>query len=832
MTSDAPRPAARASRTSRIAAAVPASGLALAAFGAVLIAGIWLATIERVRAERVEAFESETTKNANLVLAVEVQANQLFKGIDQFLLLIKSQHERSGPRVPLSQLVAPAFTGAVAVTLIGVVDEHGDVVEALSEYQATNAADREMFKVHQPVDTGHLLLSPPVLGRISGKWVMPLSRRINKPDGSFGGLAVISVEPRYLTLLFESTALGPSDVMSLVLDNGITLARRRGPVIEFGQDVARSQLMTEYAQRPIGSFIGPGAVDGHERIFSYRKLTDYPVVATVGTSAADAMAPTGRRARTYYLVAALASAAIALVCALGVVSLLRQQRVNRRLLEQASLLDEAQDAIMVSGVDRRLTYWNKSAERLYGWPAAAALGRTASDLLYPSGEAAAADLAYDQVARTGEWLGELQPVARSGRRVTTQSRLSLVRDAWGRPMSILAIDTDVTERRQLEQQFYRAQRLESIGTLAGGIAHDLNNVLAPIMLANELLREQATDDDTLELLATIGDSAKRGAEMVGQVLSFARGQGGRRAEVVTAHLVEEVVRIARDTLPKDIAIVTHVAPTLPLLVGDPTQFHQVLLNLCVNARDAMPDGGTLTISAEAVTLPPASEPKPGEVAAGEYVVLQVEDTGTGIPAELLEQIFDPFFTTKAPGKGTGLGLSTSQAIVKNHGGQIRVSSEAGRGTRFRIYLPTPRAAATIPLADAERPLARGRGETVLVVDDEAAIRRITKLSLEAFGYRVLVAANGVEALALYEQRHAEIAVVLTDMMMPVLGGEGLIRALVRLNPAIRIIAVSGISSNEALAREASPNVARFLTKPFTAATVTAALHDVLATTPV
>ncbi len=215
------------------------------------------------------------------------------------------------------------------------------------------------------------------------------------------------------------------------------------------------------------------------------------------------------------------------------------------------------------------------------------------------------------------------------------------------------------------------------------------------------------------------------------------------------------------------------------------------------------------------------------MAAGEYLVLQVEDTGTGIPIELLEQIFDPFFTTKAPGKGTGLGLSTSQAIVKNHGGQIRAYSEPGRGTRFCIYLPTPRAAEATPLADAERPVVRGSGETVLVVDDEEALRRITKLALEAFGYRVLVAANGAEAVAIYEQRRAEIHVVITDMMMPVLGGEGLIHALVRLNPLVRIIAVSGINSNEALARAASPNVARFLTKPFTAATVTAALQDVL-----
>jgi len=827
MSIDHPGSSTFAARLARIAAAVPWSGVALLVSGVLFIAGTWLATGERIRTERVEALESEVLKNANLALAVEAQANQMLKGIDQFLVLIKSQHERPGPRVPLAQLVGPAFPVEHAVTLIGVIDSQGEVVEAITAYTADNAADRAMFRVHRQADSGAMLLSAPVLGRLSGRWVIPLSRRINRPDGTFGGLVVISVEPRYLTSLFESTMIGPSDVMSLVLENGMTLARRRGPVIEFSADISGSQLMAEYAVRRVGDFVGPGGVDGHLRIFSYRRLEDYPVVATVGTSEADALAPVGRRTRTYYRVASAVSVAIGLVCAVGVGALIRQQRVNRRLLEQASLLDEAQDAIMVIGIDRRLTYWNKSAERLYGWPAATALGRTVPELLYPHGDAAAADQAYDQVTRTGEWLGELQPSARTGRRVTTQSRLSLVRDARGLPVSILAIDTDVTERRQLEQQFYRAQRLESIGTLAGGIAHDLNNMLAPIMLATELLREQATDDGTRELLGTIGDSARRGAEMVGQVLSFARGQGGRRAEVVTAHLVEEVVRIARDALPKDIAIVTRVAPSLPSLVGDPTQFHQVLLNLCVNARDAMPDGGTLTISAEAITVPDLGETLPGDVAAGDYLMLQVEDTGTGMPADLLEQIFDPFFTTKAPGKGTGLGLSTSQAIVKNHGGQIQVYSEPGRGTRFRIYLPTLQTARAGPLADADRPLARGSGETVLVVDDEPAIRRITTLSLEAFGYRVLVAANGAEALTLYQQRRAEIAVVITDMMMPVLGGEGLIRALVELDPAVRIIAVSGINSNEALAREASPNVVRFLIKPFTAATVMAALQDVL-----
>ena len=279
----------------------------------------------------------------------------------------------------------------------------------------------------------------------------------------------------------------------------------------------------------------------------------------------------------------------------------------------------------------------------------------------------------------------------------------------------------MTERRQLEQQFYRAQRLESIGTLAGGIAHDLNNVLTPIMLANEILLDRATDDDTRDLLGQIGDSARRGAEMVGQVLSFARGQEGRRGEVPVQPLVDGVARIARDTLPKNIEIVTRVAPAVPAVVGDATQFQQVLLNLCVNARDAMPEGGHLTIAADTLALPAVGEPLLGDMAAGAYVVLQVEDTGEGIPQDAIERIFDPFFTTKAPGKGTGLGLSTSLTIVRKHGGQIRVYSEPGRGTRFRVYLPAHGATPPAAMPAVERPLPRGHGETVLVVDDEPEI---------------------------------------------------------------------------------------------------------------
>lgn len=806
---------------------LPAGAIALVLFGALLIVGIWITATGRVRVEHEEAIRAEVAKNTNLTLAMEAHTQQLLEGIDRFLLLMRHQAERTPPRVPLTALVAPALAGTPTITLIAVLNERGEPVESLSAFTATNASDRPMFVHHQSNPSRELLISRPVLGRISGRWVITVSRRVDKSDGSFGGVVVISLEPRYLTNLFEETTLGPMDVMTQVLESGITLARRRGVTISFGEDIASSQLMAEYAARPIGTYIGPGGVDGHVRIYSYRKVRGLPLVATVGTSEEAARAPVEARARTYYLVSTLVSLAIALVCLVGAALLVRQQRVNRRLIEQASLLDEAQDAIMVSGVDRRLTYWNRSAERLYGWASAEVLGRPMAEVLYPK-DRSAVDAACTHAEQTGTWLGELQPTARDGRRVVAQSRWTLVRDPAGEPISLLTIDTDITERRRLEQQFYRAQRLESIGTLAGGIAHDLNNVLAPIMLANDILRERATDEDTRDLLTKIGESAQRGAAMVGQVLSFARGQEGPRGEVPVAPLVEDVASIVRDTLPKSIAVVTAVAPGLPPLAGDPTQFHQVLLNLCVNARDAMPDGGQLSLSASIVTLPALDEPLLGNAAPGPYVVLEVEDTGEGIASGDLDRIFDPFFTTKAPGKGTGLGLSTSLTIVKNHGGQIRVYSEPGRGTRFRVYVPSAEATPSPIVATTRAVPRKGDGETVLFVDDEPTIRRVARHALEASGYRVLVAANGAEGVAMYLANADEIAVVVTDMMMPVLGGDGLIRELLRLNPSVRIIAASGISSNEAVAREAGLPVARFLSKPFTATTLLQALEDVLA----
>ena len=505
---------------------------------------------------------------------------------------------------------------------------------------------------------------------------------------------------------------------------------------------------------------------------------------------------------------------------------LDRQQSDARIREQASLLDKAQDAILVRGLDHTVTYWNKSAERLYGWSAEEAIGRSVKELLYR--DPAPFTTAHSQTLELGEWVGEITQIDKSGRDLTIEGHWTLVRDEFDNPASVFAINTDITEHRKLEQQFLRAQRLESIGTLAGGIAHDLNNILAPISMAVELLKMRVNDGRSTELLDTIASSAKRGADMVGQVLSFARGMEGQRVEIHPRQLILEIEGILRDTFRKNIAMEVVTGHDLWSIHGDPTQLHQVLLNLCVNARDAISGHGKILISADNVEIDPSFAAMNLEAKEGPHLCIEVEDTGEGISPEIIDKIFDPFFTSKSVGKGTGLGLSTTLAIVKSHGGFIRIFSKPGVGTRFRVYLPAqPELGGVLP-SHEQADLPHGNGETVLVVDDEASIRQITRQTLESFGYHTLLAADGQQAVSLYKINQSAIDVVLTDMMMPVMDGPATIKNLIELNPAVKIIATSGITANRDLALLAGKGAKDFLSKPYTAETLLTCLKQVLA----
>ena len=387
-----------------------------------------------------------------------------------------------------------------------------------------------------------------------------------------------------------------------------------------------------------------------------------------------------------------------------------------------------------------------------------------------------------------------------------------------RVKSILRLKRTEAELRQVTIEL-REQRMASIGTLADGIAHDLNNVLAPMLMGIHLLKQKHEDNASQELLSTMEFSARRGAALVEQVLSFAHGAEGQRSMIQPKHLVIEAFETVMESFPKSIKPELDLELNLWNITSDPAQLRKVLLSLCENARDAMPDGGRLILSAENTILDERSAAKIPGASSGPHVVIQVRDTGVGMTRDILEKIFDPFFTTREFGKGTGLGLSTSLGIVRNHGGFIAAKSEPGKGSAFRVHLPAAASGKLRADDDRQAEYSRGNGELVLVVDDDAPIRTVTQQALEAFGYRVLLASNGSDAAEIYTARQAEIAVVLMDMMMPVLDGPATIRRLAAMNPRVRIIATSGIQSNREVARTISPAVKRFLPKPYNAETL-------------
>ncbi|MBE9157844.1 response regulator [Nodosilinea sp. LEGE 06152] len=392
---------------------------------------------------------------------------------------------------------------------------------------------------------------------------------------------------------------------------------------------------------------------------------------------------------------------------------------------------------------------------------------------------------------------------------------SLICDVETHSERLLGIHMDITDKKQLEAQFLRSQRLEGLGTLASGIAHDLNNILTPILLVVQLLplKLKAIDPWVQSKLDILEASTQRGADLVKQILAFTRGVEGKRFALQVNHLLVDIRKLVQQTLPKSIDVYTHVPDGLWPVWGDPTQLHQVFMNLCVNARDAMPTGGTLRITAENLTLDHDSAQRHFQAQPGFYVKVTIADTGTGMEPAVLNQIFDPFFTTKALGQGTGLGLSAVLGIVESHGGFIDVQSQVGQGSQFQVYLrasfePSPEV--DIPVTTLD-----GHQSTVLVVDDEPAVYEAVRTVLELHNYRVMVAHGGQAAIALLSEHPDTIHTVLMDLMMPTMDGLTTVPLLKRINPDLRVIAMSGLSSTDAVAKAEQQGFQSFLPKPFT-----------------
>ncbi|HZZ19360.1 MAG TPA: response regulator [Opitutaceae bacterium] len=394
---------------------------------------------------------------------------------------------------------------------------------------------------------------------------------------------------------------------------------------------------------------------------------------------------------------------------------------------------------------------------------------------------------------SGSYEEEFRIIRPDGTERWIRDRAFPVKDPQGHVMRIVGVAEDITKSRELQEHFLRAQRMEAIGTLAGGIAHDLNNILSPVLMAPLLLKDSVQSEHDLQLLDLIEQGARRGSNILKQLLTFSRGTGGERISVQLRHLLKEMVSLIRETFPRNIVAKIHVESDLKPVTGDPTQLHQVIMNLCVNARDAMPEGGQLSLTARNEVLGAEEVAEHSPAKPGEFVVVSVKDSGSGIAPEIMGRVFEPFFTTKPPSKGTGLGLSTVLGIVRSHGGFVTVASPPGAGTTFRIFLPaSPAETPAGPTADADA-LPRGHGELILVVDDEESILISMRSLLERHGYSVLTESEGSEAFATYTENRGVVRVVLTDVMMPGMGGVNLVRALKAFEPKLKIIASSGLT---------------------------------------
>jgi PAS domain S-box-containing protein len=509
---------------------------------------------------------------------------------------------------------------------------------------------------------------------------------------------------------------------------------------------------------------------------------------------------------------------------------LQSEITERKSAEEKyrTLIDNIQDGVFIIQ-DGKMQFVNEAFAKVCGYTVEEVMGKDFAELVAPED----LEMVADRYRRrqTGEDVTkeyEFHMMHKDERtRILVNMNVGLI-TYRGRVASMGTVK-DITEKKRLESQLLRAQRMESIGTLAGGIAHDINNVLTPIMLSQELLQEKLTDVESKRLLNTIRKSTHRGANLMKQVLSFTKGIEGERNALQVANLISEIRQMAKETFPRNIEIKTDIPKDLWTISGDATQLHQVLMNLCVNARDAMLDGGILSISVENLFIDEDYARMNSEAKIGPYIVITVSDTGIGIPAKLLDRIFEPFFTTKEHGKGTGLGLSTSHGIVKSHGGFINVYSEVGKGTAFKVYLPAITTNETLKAQEHQHELPAGHGELILVVDDEEQILEITKKTLEKHGYNVITANNGEEAIALYSQHKDEIKVVLMDMMMPVMDGSASIRELCKVNPEVKIIAVSGLTEKDKFARVDDVHVQAFLTKPYAAEKLLNAIYDIIST---
>ena len=788
-----------------------------------------------------------TVNSGNIVAASREHIRRTVGSIDQLMIGIIADHEENPDTFRIPKWIYNTLLLKGMAMQVSLVDRNGIIRASNLSGTGVDVSDREHFRHHLDPAAPQPYISKPLVGRVSNKLSLQFTRRMMR-GSEFDGVVVISVEPQQFSKFFDHIDLGAHGIAGLTGLDGILRARGGSGSEQIGDDVSGSLAFKHLRVASEGSYVSDGKFDGIARVFSYAMIPDYPLYVAIGIGIDDVLAAPHRDRQTLFGAGGLLTAIIIALTWFLARASKRQHDAEltgrRRAEEERDLnrdfLDRVIEAVpatifVKNARDQRYILINREGEKLCGLPRADIIGKTPHDL-FPKETADSicqTDLEILQSRSPTSVREHMLETPNSGKRLVTSKRLA-IRDQRGEVQYLLGVVEDVTERKAIEQQLRQAQKMEAVGNLTGGIAHDFNNLLTIIIGNLDILQHDvAGNRNAEEKIETILQASERGAELTSQMLAFSRRQPLQPKPVGLNALILGTIRLLNRTLGEDITVKVQLAPELGLVVVDAQQLETALLNIAINARDAMPGGGTLTVATRIVEHDADYGVLHPGVAPGVYASIEITDSGAGMPPEVVARIFEPFFTTKPVGKGTGLGLSMVYGFMQQSAGHITAYSEVGRGTTFKLYFPLEQepAPAHAPMPDRSAPaeVEGANGEVILAVDDNAGVRAMVTMQLKELGYRVLEADNAHAALTIIESPEP-IDQLFTDVVMPggMNGKELAVKARLK-RPTLRVLFTSGFPGTSIA------NAAKFdandvlLSKPYRKRDLASTLRQVLST---